>query len=1110
MIQDNYSLLLEKLDGFIRKFYVNQLLRGALYAVGAVLGLFILLNVLEYYFYFSSGVRTAMLWGFIALSATALYQWVALPLIHYFRLGQVISHEQAATIIGSHFTDVKDKLLNILQLKQQGSSNAIYAEMIHAAVNQKSDDIKLVPFKAAIDLQKNRQYLRYALPPVLMLLFLLFGAPNVLREGTKRLWNSGMTFEKPAPFYFKLDADTLLAEQFADYPLTVYAEGDALPNEMYIEVGKVQYRMQKIAPDQFQYTFPNVQRSLDFQMLAGGLQSKPYTLNVLRKPNMASFDVKLQYPAYIGRPSETLLNVGDLVVPQGTQITWIFQAQHTDALSVRFGQADADASKRDGRETFVTTRRAMQDETYTVFLQNSQHSGADSIRYAIAVIPDLNPQIRVETFADSTSSKLLFFAGEATDDYGISNLTFNSQVKKAKSGLLPVQTTKLPKQSGKQTDYAYTFDLRSLNLEPGDEVNYYFEVFDNDAVNGAKSARTEVMRYRMSTLDEFRQEQAQASEDIKKDLEKALRESLKIQEELKKLREKVLQQKELDWQSRKQMEKLLDRQKELQQQIEKAQQNFQKQNEQKQDFQQSPPDQQQKQEQLEKLFQETLSEEMKQLMEDIEKLLQEMNKEDMLNQMEEMQMNSEDLGKDLERLQELYKQMEVENLQQQQIDKLEELANKQEELSKETEGESKDQEQLQKEQDALNKAFEQLQKEHKELLEKNEELKRPQKMEDQSDELKDIQKDMKDAKDQLDQKQNKPAGKKQQKAANKMKDAANKMKQHMESGEMEQMQEDIATLRQLLENLVTLSFNQEDNLRQVQKTTINTPKYVELAKDQFKIKDDFRMVEDSLNALAQRNFQLTSTINEKVAEVKSSLRTSITELEERRTPAANEYQQRGMKGMNDLALLLSEMMEQMQQEMSSSMPGKQSCQKPGEGKGQQGKQPKDKMSKGQEDLNKTMEDLKKRLEQGKGKDGMSKEFAQMAARQAALRNALREMQKQKQEQGKGSKALDEIMQEMDKVETDLVNKRLNNEMLKRQQQILNKLLEEERAEREQEQDEKRQAESAQQQAPKMPPAMEEYLKKRRAEVDMFRTVSPSLKPYYKNLVEEYLKANPGR
>jgi chromosome segregation ATPase len=135
----------------------------------------------------------------------------------------------------------------------------------------------------------------------------------------------------------------------------------------------------------------------------------------------------------------------------------------------------------------------------------------------------------------------------------------------------------------------------------------------------------------------------------------------------------------------------------------------------------------------------------------------------------------------------------------------------------------------------------------------------------------------------------------------------------------------------------------------------------------------------------------------------------------------------------------------------------------------------------------------------------SKEFAQLAAKQAALREALRKLQKEKQEQGKGDKMLDDIMDDMNKIETELVNKRLTNDMLQRQEQILTRLLEHEKAEREREQDEQRQAETARQQQGKMPPALEEYLRKRQAEIEQFRTVSPALKPYYKQLVEEYLK-----
>lgn len=1109
MLKDNYSLLIEKLDGFIRKYYINQLLRGALYTVGAVLGLFILLNVLEYYFYFNTSVRTGMFWGFITLSTAALYNWVALPLMHYFRLGQVISHEQAAQIIGSHFTNVADKLLNILQLKQQ-SSNAIYNDLINASIDQKSNEIRLVPFQSAIDLGKNRKYLRYALPPVLLLLFLLLGAPNILREGSMRLWNSSTKFEKPAPFHFLINPDSLRAVQFSDFELNVQVEGQALPNEMFINLGNVQYRLSKDAPNRFSYRFVNVQKDVPFTLFGGGIESKDYTLQVLRKPSVAGFDVKLHFPEYTGRPDESLANVGDLVVPQGTQISWVFNVQNTEKLALRFGNDGVNEAKRFDDNLFSYNRRALKDETYKIFISNNLLPNADSVAYTVSIIPDLHPQIMVEEFKDSTNQRLTFFAGDASDDYGLNNLTFNYQVKKVKGGQLPMNTIKIEKQAGKQINYQYTWDIRNLELEPGDEISYYFEVFDNDAVNGSKSARTNVMQYRMPTLDEFRQQQAQNSEELKKELDKSLKESLKINEELKKLRDKVLQKKEMDWQTRKQMENLLQRQKQLQEQIEQAKNNFEQNNKQQEEFQQKTEDIAKKQEDLQKMFEESVSEEMKQLMEDIQKLLQEMNKDQMLEKMEEMQQNSEDLSKELDRMKELYKQLEVEQLQQQQIEQLEELAKKQEDLAKQTEENAKSDEDLKKEQDQLNKEMDEVAKKQEDLQKKNEDLKRPQKMDDQKQEMQDTQQDMKDAKQDLNQNQKKSASKKQKSAANKMKNMANKMKQNKASGEMEQMEEDIKMLRQLLENLVSLSFAQEQNMKDVSTSSVNTPHYVELAQQQYKIKDDFKVVEDSLHALASRNFKIETIVNDKVSDIKGSMKRSIEDLEERRVPAATTNQQSSMKSLNDLALMLSEIMQNMQQEMASGMPGSQSCQKPGkksgEGQGKGGKEPKDKISKGQQSLNEQMKELKQRMEGQKGgSPGMSKEFAQMAAKQAAMRNALRELQKQKQQQGKGSQTLDQIMQDMDKVETDLVNKRLTNEMLKRQEEILTRLLEEERAEREREQDEQRQAQTAKQQPAKMPPALEEYLKKRRAEIEQFRTVSPALKPYYKQLVEEYLK-----
>ena len=82
----NYELLIQKLDAFIRKFYLNKLLRGTLLFVGLLFGFFLFISLFEYQLYLSSAVRKFLLFGFIATSATALVFLVAQPLVHFLKL----------------------------------------------------------------------------------------------------------------------------------------------------------------------------------------------------------------------------------------------------------------------------------------------------------------------------------------------------------------------------------------------------------------------------------------------------------------------------------------------------------------------------------------------------------------------------------------------------------------------------------------------------------------------------------------------------------------------------------------------------------------------------------------------------------------------------------------------------------------------------------------------------------------------------------------------------------------------------------------------------------------------------------------------------------------
>jgi hypothetical protein len=1100
----NYELLIAKLDQFTRKYYMNQLIRGVLQSLALILVLFLVMSMAEYWFYFGTGMRKFLFYSFIGVSVLALGVWVFIPLLHYFRLGKLISHEQAAQIIGQHFSNVEDRLLNILQLKSQANQTADN-QLIVASIDQKSESIKLVPFKNAIDLNKNRKYLRYALPPLLLLLVLLFAAPSLIKDSTARLIRNNEEFEKPAPFRFVIEEADLSVVQFDDYPLSVKIEGEVMPNEAYIEVDNYQYSLSKKEDGSFGFRFSNVQKDTRFRLFSSGVESREYELEVLKKPNILGFETQLDYPAYTQRKDEKLSSIGDLVVPVGTNIDWVFNAQNTDNIQIQFSGAEEKAeTKRFSDELFTLKRRAMSDASYKLFLSNEDLPNADSISYTITVIPDQYPSIQVEKFQDSLNNKLLYFVGDASDDYGLLSLSFHYRIQDADGNQGKEEVLKIKKPSGKKEQYTHTWDLEALELKPGEGITYFFQVFDNDGVNGSKASRTNIMQYRMPTAEEFEEMEEENDQEIKDKLMKALEESRKIQQEMKEQREKLLQEKEMDWQNRKELEKLLERQKELQKEIEQAKQAFEENLKNQEEFSEKSEELMEKQEQLEKMFDEVMSDEMKELMKQIEELMQQLDKENALEMMEEFEMSDEEMEMELDRMLELFKQLELENELEKTIDELEELAEEQEELAKETEEEAKPQEELEKKQEEINEKFDDIQEKMDEIEKKNEELEKPKDLGDQDEQREDIEQDLNESQEQLEQQENKQASKKQKSAAQKMREMAQSMSMQMQSQAMDQMQEDMDALRQLLENLVGLSFDQEDLMEAFGDSDVNTPRYVDLVQEQFKLKDDFKLVEDSLQALSKRVFQIESFVTDKVMEVKGNMKQSLEDLEERRKVQASEHQQRVMKNVNDLALMLSEVMNQMQQQMSSMMSGSQMCNKPGGQGGNKGKVPQDKITEGQKDLNEQMKQAMQQMKDGQKKGGTgSKEFAEMAARQAALRKALREKQKELQQRGQGSKELQDIIDGMNKIETDLVNKRLTNEMLKRQEEILTRLLENERAEREREYENKRKSEVAKQYERKLPPSLEEYIRKREAEIELYRTVSPSLKPFYKNLVEEY-------
>ena len=94
---------------------------------------------------------------------------------------------------------------------------------------------------------------------------------------------------------------------------------------------------------------------------------------------------------------------------------------------------------------------------------------------------------------------------------------------------------------------------------------------------------------------------------------------------------------------------------------------------------------------------------------------------------------------------------------------------------------------------------------------------------------------------------------------------------------------------------------------------------------------------------------------------------------------------------------------------------------------------------------------------------------------------------------------------MEQNEADLVNKRLTQDLINRQKDILTRLLEAETAERERDEKEERESITARQYNNVVPPSLEEYIKKQKGSVELYKKIPPKLKPFYRVISEKYVQ-----
>ena len=1122
-MENTNSILKEKLTRFIRKYYVNQLLKGVLIFIAFSLAFFVFVSVFEHFGRFSTTVRTVLFVSLISVFGFTFWKYIAISLFKLLDFGKRITNEQAAIIIGKHFPNIKDKLLNTLELQNQNifSNNAL----VIASIDQREKELSPVPFSVAIDLKKNSRYARYTAVPVFILLIILLISPSIITDSTSRIVQYNTHFEAPAPFDFIVKKIEEEAIQFNDVQMVVELSGIKIPNVCYVRLNDgSSLKMVKDVNNLFAFTIRNIDKTQQVVFEAGGFSSRPYFIKVTPKPVVKSISAKANFPIYIERENELFVNRSSLLIPEGTELYWNIETKNTIDFTAFYNRETLAVSQKKEKK-FNVKSLIFKTGEIVFYSGNSDGSLVDSSIVRIRIIKDKLPIITSQQFTDTLSSKMLYFRGEINDDYGFTALNF---VYKYNEYNLKKTKISIPGNT-KDFEYYFTWNLAQLPdslLKPGARFNYYFEVWDNDGVNGAKSSRTATREFKVPSKKEIQEKSNEKDKKIKGDLEASIEEAKKLQRNIDKLNKKLMEKKSITWEEKKEVESLLNQQKNLQSQFEKIKRENEINNFKKSEFTKTDERIVQKQRQLEELMERVMDEETKKLLEELQKLMEKNDKKNLQEKLDELRLKSEDVEKELDRSLELFKQLEFDRKLQETIDEIKELKEAQKKLKEQTEekqskksDEKKANEELLKKQEELNKKLGDLEKKLDELDKTNKDLEKPNKMPDLDQEKKEAKKNMEKAKEQLSQEKKKGAAISQEQAKKQLEEMEQKMQAAQEKIQKEQEQEDLEALRRLRQNLMHLSFDQENLIEKIRVINPRDPLYVEHTKEQMRLSDNSKMIQDSLFALSKRNLNIQAMVNKEISALNDNMEKSIRAMENRKSGEVMSRQQWTMNSINVLALMLDESIQNAQKQQSSKKFGKKSCSKPGSGMGKSMSDIK-KLQKQLSDQIKKMKEAHKGKKLGDkpgdklgNKPGVNggrgskagESMGKMAAQQAAIRQELRRLSEElgnSGQQGGADGELNRLQDLMEKNEVDLVNMKIDQETIKRQEEIMTRMLESEKAEREREYDDKRESTSARDVSRPSTDFLK-YQDEKKKQVELLETIPPNLKPFYRNLVNDY-------
>jgi hypothetical protein len=1111
-----YKEIINKLEILIKKEYFELLLRGILAALIIGITTFVLFSLYEWLAYSNSVIRNILFFVFLFIVIGSAAYFVIIPLLKYFNFFKNRDYFYCANKVGQFFPDIKDDLLNALQLVSTDKTKNMYStSLLDAAFKNVYERSKSIKFESIVDLIKVKKLAKYFAVLLFFSIILFVFVPG-LRAASNRLVNFSQEFIPPAKFYFEVlpgNAEVTKGEN-VDFQVKVKGE---IPTRVFLltreksQTNFEEHELQKDSIGDYKFSIQQLRYSLNYYASADDISSEEYKIKVIDHPVLRSLDVKIISPNYSNIPVARQKDNGNISTLIGSNVE-VSLLSNKELKSAKVEFEDSTTAELKIQNNFAKgSFRVRKDNTYTIIINDLPgNKNLQPVKYYIKALYDSNPTIELiypKQDINLANDSRVPIEIKVNDDYGFSKLNLNYKLSSSKyekphdkftSFEIPID------KKIKEQIVDHIWNLTQINPAVNDIYSFYLEVFDNDNVSGPKSAKTQIVNVRVPSLDEILASADDTQENVHDEMQEALKEAEDLKKELEKIDNDLKQDKQqLTWEEKEKIEQTLDKFEKLQEKMESASEQLKQMQNELQQNNLLSEETLEKYMELQKLMDEMTSDEMKKAMQKMQDALKKMNRNQTQDAMNQMKMDEEKFKKSIERTMNLLKRIQIEQKMDEMIKRTENLEQKQNELNEQTkqsdQNDQKQSDELSKKQEEISKELDRLQKKMDELAEKMDEVKdmpkeEMEKLQEEFEKQKNEELSDEASKD-LKQNQKQKAQNNQQQLSKNMQQMKSSMQQMQQQMQQENQMQTFTDMMRILDNILSLSKQQEELKNKLQNVDPNSSQFEQNLQKQNEIKKNLNKLLEQMSELSQKTFAISPEMGKALGDANQKMNQSMQSMQNRNGSMATLSQGDAMMHLNEAANMMKSSLESMMQGGSGSggmMSLMQQLQK---------------MSGQQMELNNITQMLQQ-MQQGQLSPEQQGQIQRLAQQQQMIQKSLEQLNKEAKQSGESKKIpadLENIVNQMREVVSDMNTEKLTDDLIQKQEKILSKLLDAQRSINERDFEKERKSESGVNVTRSGPNEINLSNLKRKEKIkdELNRAIQEGYNKDYENLIRKY-------